>query len=788
MTPNIPGDLLIFFALGCNVIAGIAYLKVAFGNRSYELLSKSSYTLFTAFTALAVAYLYFLFYSHNFAIKYVYEYSERAQSSFYILSAFWGGQEGTYLLWLFFNSLFGFLIIKYGGQYKNYGMAVFTLVNLFLLSILAKLSPFALMQTIPPDGQGLNPLLRDPWMVIHPPVVFIGYSMASVPFAIGMAALIMKDYSGWIRRAFPWVAVTVISLAAGNILGGFWAYKTLGWGGFWAWDPVENSSFIPWVISLALLHGMIIEKYSGALRRINLILASFVFLLVIYGTFLTRSGVLADFSVHSFTDLGINGILVGFMIFFILFAAVMLVIRSQSIPTSKLNYNFFGREFSLFAGFVTLIIFGLIVLAWTSLPLITKIFGASSRAADITTYNHFAIPIAVIMAFLLTFSPLLGFSNFKLADWKMILTLVAVVSAILGFVLFGLILKAGIVFASLFTVVVTGTSMYLFKEDLKRKLIPALVVFFISIVVSIIFGVRDNLFILFIATALMAATTNITTLIGFLPNNWRLMGGPLTHFGFGIMLVGIIASTAFTTSEKLIISKGETQNAFEHAIRYDGMLHDMTTPNNELQLRIIHKNDTLVANPQLYYSERMQGTMRKPYIRRTLLNDYYFAPEQIQESSHANEFVLKKGEGQLIGNLVITFKEFVLSGHMTDSSSKGMRVGAKIEILQNGKMTTVEPAIEQSMDPNGQAITNQIPASITVSDKTFSIDLTRIMADQGAILISIPGFVANEKPETLVIDVSKKPLINFAWVGAFLILIGGIIALFRRRSEMIAGS
>jgi cytochrome c-type biogenesis protein CcmF len=295
MAPNLPGDLLIFLAFGFNIVAGVAYLLSARGRQSFDNLARTSYHLFTILIGLAVAYLFFLFFSHNYAIKYVYEYSERAQSNFYILSAFWGGQEGTYLLWLFFNALFGYIVIKRGGQYRDFGMAVLSLVNLFFLAILVKLSPFALLPVPAPDGLGLNPLLRDPWMVIHPPVIFLGYAMATVPFVIAMAALIQNDFSSWLRRAFPWAIITLLMLAAGNILGGFWAYKTLGWGGFWAWDPVENSSFIPWVISLALVHGLIIERRSGALRRVNLMLASFVLLRVVYGTFMNPSGVLADF-------------------------------------------------------------------------------------------------------------------------------------------------------------------------------------------------------------------------------------------------------------------------------------------------------------------------------------------------------------------------------------------------------------------------------------------------------------------------------------------------------------
>jgi len=167
-----PGELMILFALAMNVIAGISYWGVARGKRTLESLGNRSYNLFALFVTLAVGYLLYLFFSHNYAFKYVYEYSENNQPFLYILSAFWGGQEGTYLLWLFFNALCGYIIVRNGGQYRDYAMVFFSLINLFLLIILLNLSPFALLPFTTDDGLGLNPLLRDPWMIIHPPVIF----------------------------------------------------------------------------------------------------------------------------------------------------------------------------------------------------------------------------------------------------------------------------------------------------------------------------------------------------------------------------------------------------------------------------------------------------------------------------------------------------------------------------------------------------------------------------------------------------------------------------------------
>ncbi|MEW6050969.1 MAG: cytochrome c biogenesis protein CcsA [Candidatus Zixiibacteriota bacterium] len=785
MTAQIPGELLIFGAFAVNLVAGFAFLRATRGDASYARLANRAYALFTVLVGLAVAYLYFLFYSHNYAFKYVFEYSARDQSNFYILSAFWGGQEGTYLLWLFFNALFGFIIIRKGAQYASWAMVVYSIINLFFLAILIKLSPFALLPEPALDGLGLNPLLRDPWMVIHPPVIFVGYAMAAVPFAIAMAALILNDYQGWARRVFPWVAVTAFALGAGNILGGFWAYKTLGWGGYWGWDPVENSSFVPWVIALALVHGLIVERRSEALRKTNILLTAFVFLLVVYGTFLTRSGVLADFSVHSFTDLGINNLLIGFMVFFVVLTAALFAWRARSIRSLPLNYNFYGREFSLFAGLVMLTLFGLVVLVWTSLPLLTRLVGIEPRAAALSTYNDFALPLATLMAFLLAISPVVDFSEFKPHHWSRKLMTGALVSLALGFGLFYLVLKAPLVFAVIFALIATGLFMYLLKKVLVRLLAPALVALAGTITACLWLGVTDYSYILFFATAAMAAVSNVIALAGYFPARWKLIGGHLTHVGFGLMLIGILASSALSTGEKLVIPRGEAGRAFGREIRYSGMAFDINHPNNELVLSLDTGDGPSEIRPQLYFSERMQGIMRKPYVDRSLLYDLYLAPEQIEPGNTGESLVIRKGETKRIGDIELTFDGYDMKGAHGESMESGMRVAARLAVKIGNDARAVAPALVQEMGTDGSAKVISQPAVIRSSGKEYSVTIEQILADQGAVALSIPGLTDTNTPDRLILDISRKPIINLVWTGAILILFGSLIVYVRRREEMV---
>ncbi|MCK4461079.1 MAG: cytochrome c biogenesis protein CcsA, partial [candidate division Zixibacteria bacterium] len=445
MSWNSPGDLLVLFAFGLNLLVGFAFFRMARGHQSFEGLAQKSYHTFVVCVGLAVAYLFYLFFSHNFAVKYVVGYSDRSLEFSYLVSSLWAGQEGTYLLWLFFSTLFGYVIIKRGGVYRDWGMVVYSLVNLFFLFILVRLSPFALMDIVPADGAGLNPLLQDPWMVIHPPVIFVGYAATGVPFALAMAALIINDYSDWVKRVFPWVTVSALMIGLGNILGGYWAYKTLGWGGYWAWDPVENSSLIPWFASLALVHGLLLEKRTnGALRKSNLLLSALTFILVVYGTFLTRSGVLADFSVHSFVNLGTNVYLIGFMIAFVVLTAALFLPRLRSIGSVPIDYNFYGRDFTLVAATTLLFVFAMIVLFWSSLPFLTSVFSDQPRAADVTTYNDFALPLAIVYSLILAISPLTRQDNFRPSSWPMRLVFVALTVTLIGVGLFFLLSTASL--------------------------------------------------------------------------------------------------------------------------------------------------------------------------------------------------------------------------------------------------------------------------------------------------------------------------------------------------------
>jgi cytochrome c-type biogenesis protein CcmF len=750
MTPNVLGDLLIFCALIFNILVAVFYYLTAQGKTQYENLAIKSYHILTAIVSIAMAYLFYLFLSEAYVVKYVYSYSDSSLPFFYKLSALWGGQEGTYLLWLFMNVLFGYIIVYRSGQYRNYAMVIFASVNVFFIFIMMKLSPFAIWDSIPSDGAGLNPLLQNPWMVIHPPVLFLGYALAGVPFAITMSALIKRDFNNWIPRIFPWVAGIALLLAAGNILGGYWAYITLGWGGFWAWDPVENSSFIPWFISLALIHS-------------NNIIGVALFALFVITTFWT----------------GGNSYVGGAIVVYILLNLVMIIPNFNRKDDVKVTFNIFNKEFILLCGMFLLFAFTMVVLFWTSLPILTTIFTDEPRAADLSTYNNFALPFAVIFSLLLAVAPLLNFNSFSINNWVKKLVIVGVVSAVIGFGVFWLLLEASLAFAIVSTIYITGIVFYLTNKEINTKILYGLVGFAAVVILAFFLGVRNYMYLLFIGSATLLIVTNLFSIIGYLPKQLKTAGAHLTHFGFGLMIIGALVSSAYSTNEKVVVMRGESGEAYDMTVSYDGMKNTFNYPKNELLVTYELNGETYQANPQMYYSERLEAIMKKPYIRNDLLSDYYFAPMDLQNIGTGRGLLLTKDQSRRVGDYTFTFFDYEMDSDHT--GGKGASLTAFMQVVHKSDTTLLLPKI--SMSSTGG--TNQDNEGAIFGDKEqYIVSIAGIDPKSGSIEINVPGLIDNMPQDRLILDISKKPIINLVWLGTIFIIFGGVVVYIRRRDEL----
>lgn len=725
------GNTLLAIACAMAAIATVGYGMTLFNRNALVPLARKAYYAFAAAIILMSVYFLQQILNHNFSLIYVYDYSSRDLELGFLISTFWAGQVGSFAFWLLCIAVIGIFLVKRDSENHSAVMFFYMLVVSFFLTLLVAKSPFLKFNPevlaqfpsgAPPDGQGLNPLLQNYWMVIHPPIVFIGFSLMAVPFAYALGALARNNYRDWVKNSFPWTAVGSFYLGAGIFLGGYWAYETLGWGGYWAWDPVENTSLIPWLLNLALMHGLLIERSKGVFRRSNLMLAMFSFLLVMYGTFLTRSGVLADFSVHSFTDLGISGYLIFFMVFFLVLSAVLLIARAKSAKTGADIKDPYSVDFAILIGIFFLVLLSALTLVGTSAPLITRIFGEPSSVSP-EFYNTTTLPMAIIMALLA------GLSPFLVAKSKSL------------------------------------------KEVTKRLWVP-LALSFVVTIFSIILDVTNVLYLLMIFFACFALFGNMAAVFYQSGKVGLRIGGFVTHMGFGIMMIGIVISSAFSETEKVNLYAGhEPVGVLDYKISYSGMAGEITTKDNHARIEVDDHGQRFQADPKLFLAKENQGIMRKPYIRKHLLYDLYLSPQDQQMVGSGNQMVLGKGETGKIGEYGVKFASFDMGSH---GEAGDMQVGAVLEVTRGLQTQEVVPRMTFTRDGK-QFIKADMP------NGDGSIVLQDIQADAGKVSLAFSGVPGMDVMDLLVLEVSKKPLINLVWLGIVMISVGTYVSYVRRR-------
>ena len=724
----ITGSYLIALATIAALLSAIGYFLVARGNRAYLTASRWAYYLMTILVVTATVYLVMLFINDRFEYAYVSGYSSSDLPTNFKITSLWAGQEGSFLLWAAFGALLGLWVKSKAKEQLGWVMFFYIIGQLFLFSLLNISSPFRLNSIIPVDGNGLNPLLLNFWMQIHPPIVFLGYASVFVPYAFAMASLASNKFDNWVKLTYPWVLFSVCTLGAGIFLGGYWAYETLGWGGYWGWDPVENASLVPWLGSIALVHGMILERTKGTFRKTNLFLAITVFLMVIYGTFLTRSGVLADFSVHSFIDLGLNAYLAVFLIGFTVVSYCFLAIRDRSIKSAEPDNSPMTKGFTVYLGMLFMILSAFLVLLGMSSPLLTRIFGDPS-AVDISYYTLTNLPIAIIIGVILGLAPLLSWS---VTSWT----------------------------------------------RLKQKLIISSITAGLIVIVSFIWGVSNYFHLLFVFTSGFAFTANMILVITRIKGGLKVIQADLIHIGLAIMFIGIVISSGYYTGEKASLVLDESKEIAGFDFTFTGS--EMVAGSREKINIVIEKgSDVFTASPVFLWSR--QGLVRNPYIKKFLLYDLYISPEEIKTvkaDQAGSTIILALGQSDSIDGYEITFVNFDIGSH---TESNMMTIGAELTIkTAEGKIETVKP-VYKLVGENPEFI----PANIQGTDK--NIYLLKISADEGMIML---GISENDTPDefaekhVLIIDVTIKPLINFVWLGLIMIIVGSGMAAYWRIKEV----
>jgi cytochrome c-type biogenesis protein CcmF len=724
----LPGALSLWCALAFALSCLWGYSLVLRGDAAAMTFARRSYTFFAVAIGLTALLLILLLTLRDFRIDYVYRYSGLDLSMRYQFASFWAGQQGSFMIWLVWATLLGLLLQRTAGRNEPAVMGIYLLTLLGLVFILVRQNPFAMRVDAPLDGQGLNPLLQDDWMVIHPPIMFIGFAASAIPFSFAMAALWTRRFDDWAARAFPWALGGFLVLGTAILMGGYWAYKTLGWGGYWGWDPVENASFVPWLFGTVLIHGLHLERTRGRYRRANYVLATLTFLSVLYGTFLTRSGVLADFSVHSFVDLGLSGWLVGILGFFALLAGYLLVTRLRQVPTRPNEDPALSRGTFLVLATITITVAALVILFGTSAPLLTRSTGTQGQVGP-SFYNRVNLPIALLVAFLLALVPYL--------TWR-------------------------------------GET----PRGLARKLLwPG--VFAVALAAgAVAWRVNQPLHVLFVLLAGMALGSNVQKVLDKARSGGLAgAGGYLAHVGVGIILLGILASSGYDQSTKVTLVQGVPQKVDDMTLTFVRYLPARGRERERMEVVVARRGETFRVYPKLFINRRTQQLMVNPDIRNYPLLDLYVSPIEYDPGNPRLE--LAQGETGTVGGAQVRFVRFDLEaqGNALAAMAAGrpITIGAWLEVTRNGRRESVRPVYR--LDPaDGRVETPamEIPGGGAVRVAGINASSRKVLLDLGGL--------AN--PGKLSLDVTRKPLISMVWGGLYVVLAGGILATVNRLTQV----
>lgn len=498
----------------------------------------------TMLLVLAAAVLLLAFINHDFTLAYVSGRSSTNMPFRYVLTAFYGGQAGSLLLWSMVAGILASIAF-----YRNrarfprlvpYAAATTLAVLSFLIFMLVVVStPFAVNHVTPAEGQGLNPLLRDPGMLIHPPLLLSGFASFTVPFSIVVAALITgRMGKEWLKFIRNWALISWGILSAGIFLGGWWAYHVLGWGGYWAWDPVENVSILPWFTVTAFIHSIIVQERRGMLRvwNVGLILASFV--LSIMGTFIVRSGLIS--SVHAFALSDIGPYFLGFFLVTLVGSIGLVIYRLPLMRATGGVESAASREAGFLLNNLLFVAIAFATLWGTLYPLVTEAVQGTAITVGIPFYNQVNGPMMLALLFLMGIGPLLAWRS---TAREALLRAVSIPLAI--------------------SLVAIGIMLFLFGQPMAALGIGAAVFAAGAVVVEYYRGVRLR--------QKNAGDSVPTAIFRLARRDPRRYGGYIVHLGVALIAVGIIGSWFFQTERQVIVSPGETVRVAEYDITYDGI-------------------------------------------------------------------------------------------------------------------------------------------------------------------------------------------------------------------------
>ena len=777
------GHMAVVVSFSTALLATVAYLFAA--NKPHEQhwskIATAAFYTHTVSVLGIVLMLFLIIKLHLFEYHYAWQHSSTDLPLEYMVSCFWEGQEGSFLLWIFWHVVIGNILLRTAKNWKFEVMAVLMLCQIALTSMLIGVkiwgyklgsSPFELLRNAVDgpifkqadylskikDGNGLNPLLQNYWMVIHPPTLFFGFATTIVPFAYAIAGLWKKDYSNWLKPALPWALISVMVLGTGIIMGGFWAYESLSFGGYWAWDPVENASLVPWLILIAAVHVLIIYKTTGNSLVVGMLLVMATFLLVLYATFLTRSGILGNASVHSFTDLGMSGQLLVFMFIFIVLSVAMLVLRWRELPRSAKDENTYTREFWMFIGSLVLTISAFQIISTTSLPVVNKIFGTNwAPPSDVIShYNKLQMPLAIVIAVLSGVAQLLKYK--------------------------------------------TNT-----KQALFNIMVQAAIVLVLSFAAMFLFEIQNWYYVGLMFAACYAVTANTFAMRPYLTGKITMAGANVAHIGFGILLIGVLVSSANkrvisinqsgmqlnpefdaqANMEHVFLEKNKPLRMDDYEISYQS--DSVHWVNNYYQVhykKINKKNNTVDYEFDLYPNAQINpkmGLVANPDTKHYISHDVFTYVSSIPKEK-SSKYVHEKVHHVKPGDTIYTNNGYAVLERINsnakdsnvDIANLSLLVAAEIKVHTLTGVYDAVPmyGIKQNAEIKFESIVDEAKLrfkflSVNPTDKTIAIETAELDTTGDFIIMKAIVF----------------PWINLVWAGTIIMIVGFFMAIIRRLTE-----
>ncbi len=790
----LPGNLghgAVILSLMASLLAAISYFR---SEQSSLIEDKSSWLKLGrwAFIAHVVAVvtiflsLFYIIYNHLNEYHYAWSHSSKALPVYYIISSFWEGQEGSFLLWMVWHALLGLVLMGSARKWEAPVMSVVSLTQFMLSSMLLGVyileykvgsSPFILLREAMQapifqqadylkyiaDGNGLNPLLQNPWMVIHPPVVFLGFATTVVPFAFVVAALWRRDYQTWVAPTVPWTLFSAMVLGTGIIMGGMWAYESLTFGGYWAWDPVENASLVPWLIIIAAVHTLLIFKKTGRAMISSMLLLLFTFVLILYATFLTRSGILGNSSVHSFTDLGMSGQLLVFLLMFLFLGLSLFLWRRKELPKVGSEEHILSREFWMFIGTLILVMSAFQVFLTTSTPVFNKITGSNiAPPADVIShYNRWQLPIVILILITFTYSQFMKFKSTPTKTFWL-----------------DLMWPVGI------SLLVSGFFIWYFELTNWQ---------FNTLLVAAIFGVIGN------GQLLIRKLSKLSK-----------AGAAFAHVGFAMMMWGVLISSA----KKEVVSinqsgmsygenfddKGNHENVLlwkQEPLMMNGYrltyLGDSTSaPNTFYQVRYEKLNekkevvDQFVLAPFAQINPKM-GLISSPDTRHFLGSDLYTHVTQIPDPAAKAERKSWKDpvpfdiKAERTDTLMVGQQLMIYEGLSTrlPADMKAKAEGAEVAVMARFRIRSLDNQ-DRILQPVF-AIRGGAVLSFESEDEAagIRIKINSLNPDKGTLNIAISEKIP-ESRDYLIMKAMVFPWINMLWAGTVVLIIGFSISVMHR--------